>query len=149
MGKNLKTIADHIKSLRKIKKITQAELDQMAELPVSSISKIENGKREATAKELVRIAKSLGVSLNAFSSNEDLFVYAEEVKVIEALREIPFEDYRQIIRTIESQVYFAAKDSGSEHKEHLQNLVASLSTMTQVDQRPRSVHAKPVTRVRK
>lgn len=149
MEKKFKTISDRIKALRKTKKLTQAELDQMAGLPVSSISKIENGKRDATAEELIRISKSLGVSLNAFSTNEELFVYAEEVKVIEALREIPFEDYRQIIRTIESQVYFASKDSGSKHKEHLQDLVASLSAMTQADQRPRSVYAKQVTRVRK
>jgi transcriptional regulator with XRE-family HTH domain len=149
VDKKNKTIAERIKALRKTKKITQAELDQAAGLPVSSTSKIENGKREATAEELIRISKSLGTSLNAFSSNEELFVYSEEVKVIEALREINFEDYRHIIRTIESRVYFTAKDSGPKHKEHLQDLVASLSNMTEQDQRPRSHYAKEVKRVRK
>ncbi len=149
MESKLKTVSERIKALRKTKKVTQAELDQMAGLPVSSISKIENNKREATAEELIRISRSLGVSLNAFSSNEDLFVYAEEVKVVEALREISFEDYKHIIRTIESQVYFVAKDSDSKHKGHLQELVADLSSMTIQDQRPRSVYAKQVERVRK
>ena len=94
----------------------------MAELPRSTISKIEKGKREATASELIRISQSLGVNLNVFSSNDSSFVYSEEVKVIEALREIPFDDYQRLIKTLEAQVYFAAKDVGKEKKEHLQEL---------------------------
>lgn len=149
MEKKKTTIADKIKSLRKNKKITQAELDQMSDLPISSTSKIENGKREATAEELIRISKSLGVSLSVFSSNEDSFIYAEEVKIIQALREISFEDYKHILRTIESQVYFTSKDSGLNKKEYLQELVTSLSSMAIEDQRPRSRYAKNITRVRK
>lgn len=141
-------IASKLKVLRKAKAITQAELDVMAKLPKSSISKIENGKREATANELIRISSSLGVNLNVFSSNEDIFVYSEEVKVIEALREIPFDDYQRLIKTLEAQVYFTSKDLAKKKKEHLQELVASLSVMSSSDQRPRSHYADRI-RIRK
>ncbi len=148
MKKKQHDLADKIKSLRKAKEITQAELDEMAQLPKSSVSKIENGKREATANELVRIAHCLGVNLNVFSSSDDAFVYAEEIKVIEALREIPFDDYQRLIKTLEAQVYFTSKDVGKEKKEYLQELVAVLSRQSSSDQRPRSNHADRV-RIRK
>lgn len=146
--KKRQNIADKLKSLRKAKELTQAELDEMAQLPKSSISKIENRKREATANELIRIAHCLGVNLNAFSSTEDVFVYAEEIKVVEALREIPFEDYQRLIKTLEAQVYFASKDVNRNKKEYLQELVASLSSMSSSDQRPRSHYADRI-RIRK
>ena len=142
------SIASKLKTLRKAKAITQAELDAMAKLPKSSISKIENGKREATANELIRIANSLGVNLNVFSSSDDVFVYSEEVKVIEALREIPFDDYQRLIKTLEAQVYFTSKDVAKNKKEHLQELVASLSSLSSSDQRPRSHYADRI-RIRK
>jgi transcriptional regulator with XRE-family HTH domain len=148
MKKNALGISKKLKTLRMAKSITQAELDKMAELPRSTISKIENGKREATASELIRISQSLGVNLNVFSSNDSSFVYSEEVKVIEALREIPFDDYQRLIKTLEAQVYFAAKDVGKGKKEHLQELVASLSSLSSSDQRPRSHYAEKI-RIRK
>ncbi len=148
MKKNALGIAKKLKTLRMAKSITQAELDVMAELPRSTISKIENGKREATASELIRISQSLGVNLNVFSSNDPSFVYSEEVKVIEALREIPFDDYQRLMKTLEAQVYFAAKDVSKVKKEHLQELVASLSSLSSSDQRPRSQYADRI-RIRK
>ncbi len=121
-------------------------MDEAANLPRSTTSKIENNKREATASELVRIAQVLGVTLDTLVSGDSAFVYREEIKVIEALREIPFEDYQRILRTLEAQVYFAAKDAKAPLKEHLQDLVAALTNLSQVDRRPRT-HIADVKRV--
>ncbi len=142
MQSDPKFIADRIRSLRIAKNMKQADLDEKTELPRSSISKIENGKREATASELVRIAQALGVTLDMLVTDSDSFVYQEEMKVIEALREIPFDDYRRILRTLEAQVYFAAKDSSLARKEFLDDLVGSLTQLSQGDRRPRSHFAE-------
>lgn len=135
-------IAGRIRSLRVAKDIKQAELDERAGLPKSSISKIEVGKREATASELVRIAQALGVTLDIMVTGKDAFVYQEEIKVIEALRAIPFEDYRRILGTLEAQVYFAAKDAKAPLKDHLLELVSQLTHLSQSDRRPRSNFAE-------
>lgn len=120
----------------------QAELDERAELPRSSMSKIENEKREATASELARIAQALGVTLDVLVTGKSAFVYQEEIKVIEALRVIPFEDYKRILGTLEAQVYFAAKDARPPLKEHLLELVSELTHLSQADMRPRSDFAE-------
>lgn len=138
MRNEIKNIASRIRELRIAKRIKQSELDEKAGLPRSSISKIENGKREATAAELVRIAKSLGMTLDILVANEDAFVYQEEIKVIEALRELPFEDYQRIVGQIEAQVYFSAKDASIHLKRHLESLVNTLISLRQEDRRPRS-----------
>lgn len=130
-------IATRIKSLRMAKAMKQSDLDERASLPATSISKIERAQREATASELVRIAKALGVTLDALAVGSDAFVYQEEIKIIEALREIDFEDYKRILGTLEARVYFAAKDSEMPRKEYLEELVPSLSSMTAADRRPR------------
>lgn len=142
MQSDPKFIADRIRSLRIAKNMKQADLDEKTELPRSSISKIENGKREATASELVRIAQALGVTLDMLVTDSDSFVYQEEMKVIEALREIPFDDYRRILHTLEAQVYFAAKDTSPLRKEFLEDLVGSLTQLSQGDRRPRSHFAE-------
>lgn len=131
-------IANRIRSLRVAKEMKQSDLDKRADLPITSISKIETSKREATASEIVRIAQALGVTLDVLVTGEDAFVYQEEIKVIEALREIPFDDYKRILGTLEAQVYFAAKDAKAPLKEHLEELVAALTHLSQSDRRPRS-----------
>ena len=148
MQNQMNNISEKIRDLRKAKSIKQSELDIAAKLPRSSISKIELGKREATASELVRIAQSLGVTLDTLVSRDNAFVYLEEIKVIEALREIPFEDYQRILRTLEAQVYFVAKDAETSLKQHLQDLVTSLTSLSQSDRRPRS-HVSNIKRIRK
>lgn len=78
------------------------------------------------------------MTLDMLVTESDAFVYREEMKVIEALREIPFEDYRRILHTLEAQVYFAAKDTEQDRKEFLEELVGSLTQLSQGDRRPRS-----------
>ena len=140
-------IALKIRSLRMAKKQKQAELDEEANLPRSSISKIETGNREATASELVRIAQALGVTLDTLVSGETAFVYLEEIKVIEALREITFEDYKRILGTDEAQVYFTAKDAQGPRKQYLNDLVKVLISLAREDRRPRGRYEE-VKRIR-
>lgn len=141
MQSDPKFISDRIRSLRIAKNVKQSELDEKSGLPRSSISKIENAKREATASELVRIAQALGVTLDMLVTDGNSFVYQEEMKVIEALREIPFDDYRRILHTLEAQVYFASKDTTQDRKKYLEDLVGSLTQLSQSDRRPRSYFA--------
>lgn len=138
MQSDPKFISDRIRSLRMARSVKQAELDENAGLPRSSISKIENVKREATASELVRIAQALGVTLDMLVTDSDSFVYQEEMKVIEALREIAFDDYKRILHTLEAQVYFASKDTSEMRKKYLEDLVGALTQLAQGDRRPRS-----------
>lgn len=142
MQSDPKFISDRIRSLRMARNVKQSELDEKSGLPRSTISKIENSKREATASELVRIAQALGLTLDMLVAGSDSFVYQEEMKVIEALREIPFEDYKRILHTIEAQVYFASKDTSKSRKEYLEELVGSLTQLSQGDRRPRSHFAE-------
>jgi transcriptional regulator with XRE-family HTH domain len=142
MQSDPKFISDRIRSLRMARNVKQSELDEKSGLPRSTISKIENSKREATASELVRIAQALGLTLDMLVAGSDSFVYQEEMKVIEALREIPFEDYKRILHTIEAQVYFASKDTTKSRKEYLEELVGSLTQLSQGDRRPRSHFAE-------
>jgi transcriptional regulator with XRE-family HTH domain len=135
-------IAERIRTVRIARGLKQAEIDNLAGLPISSTSKIERNMREATASELVRIAQALGMTLDTLLSGKSAFVYQEEIKVIEALREIPFDDYKQILRTLEAQVYFSAKDAKPPLKDHLIDLVSELTRLSQSDIRPRSDFAE-------
>jgi transcriptional regulator with XRE-family HTH domain len=134
--------AERIRTVRIARGLKQAEIDNLAGLPISSTSKIERNMREATASELVRIAQALGMTLDTLLSGKSAFVYQEEIKVIEALREIPFDDYKQILRTLEAQVYFSAKDAKPPLKDHLIDLVSELTRLSQSDIRPRSDFAE-------
>ena len=132
-------IGERIRKARLAKKIKQSDLDSDAELPRSTISKIELGNREITTSELIRIARALGTPVDSLTGNSDGFIYSEEVKVVEALREIPFEDYKRIISMIEASVYYTAKDSEANKKDYLLNLVSSLASFVKNDQRPRPI----------
>ena len=131
-------IANRIRALRTAKGLKQSALDDIAQLPGTSICKIEIGKREPTASELVRIARALGTSLDGLVNGETNFAYNEEIKIIEALREISFEDYQRILRMLEACVYYQSKDSDTPLKDHLLELVSALTTLSEADNRPRS-----------
>jgi transcriptional regulator with XRE-family HTH domain len=132
-------IGERIRKARLAKKIKQSDLDTDAELPRSSVSKIELGNREITTSELIRIARALGTPVDSLTGANDSFIYSEEIKVVEALREIPFEDYKRIISMLEASVYYTAKDVNEGKKGHLLDLVASLASLSKNDQRPRPV----------
>lgn len=57
-----KVIGENVKSMRKSKNWTQKELGERAGLPISQISKIENGKyKNPTIKTLLALSESFGV----------------------------------------------------------------------------------------
>ena len=132
------SVADKIKELRMARGLKQSDVDGDAGLPLNSTSKIERGLRNATADELIRIAKTLGVPLDAFSDESTAYVAREEVKIVEALRELTFEEYRDFLRKVEARIYFKAKDAPCKQKVALGALVSSLRKMSESDLRPRT-----------
>ena len=103
------------------------------------ISKIELGNREITTSELIRIARALGTPVDSLTGNNENYIYNEEIKIVEALREIPFEDYKRIISVLEASVYYTAKDVDDNKKAQLLDLVTSLASFVKNDQRPRPI----------
>lgn len=148
METNRLDISEIIKSSRKAKRLTQAELDTAAGLPTSSISKVESKKRELTATEFVRVSEVLCIPLDSLAGRDASIVYSEEAKLVEALREIPFEDYKRILLQMEASLHFLAKDKDQETKKHLTEMVFTLSKLATEDSRPRS-RFQNVKRVRK
>lgn len=132
-------IGERIKKARLAKQMKQSDLDTDAQLTSTAISKIERGSREITMSELVRIARALGTSIDSLTGNTDGFIYNEEIKIVEALREIPFEDYKRIISMIEASVYYTAKDAEPIKKNSLLDLVSNLASFLKYDQRPRPI----------
>lgn len=57
---NPKLIGHRVRSLRKIRKLTQAELAEYTGLSVPYISHIENGIKQASLQAIVNIAEVLG-----------------------------------------------------------------------------------------
>ena len=131
-------ILEKLKKLRKARSITQFELDKMAGLPRGSITKIENGKREMTAPELIRVTKALKIRVTAFLGNE-IYICNEEIETIQALRELHFEDYKMLITLLESRIYYASKEIEveGEKKEYLESLVKTLYKLSLEDKRPK------------
>jgi len=142
-----KAIIQKLKAHRISRSISQSEMDERAVLPKATTCKIETERRELSASELVRMSRVLSLPLGAFT-NESTIVYKEEAKVIEALRAIPFEDYKRILGMIETAVYYSSKDASDEHKDSLQDLVETLNQLGLSDNRPRT-HLANVKRVRK
>jgi transcriptional regulator with XRE-family HTH domain len=132
-------IGDRIRKARIAKSMKQADLDTDAELPRSTISKIELGNREITTNELIRIARALRTPIDSLTGSSDSFIYSEEIKIVEALREIPFDDYKRIISMIEASVYYTAKDADDNKKDKLRDLVSNLASFMKNDQRPRPI----------
>lgn len=132
-------IGEKIRQARLAKKIKQSDLDTDANLPRSSVSKIELGNREISTPELIRIARALGTPIDSLTGNEQSFIYNEEIKIVEALREIPFEDYKRIISMIEASVYYTAKDVNESKRHQLLDLVTNLASFMKNDQRPRPI----------
>lgn len=86
MAVNYYRIGQRVKAIRKLKKMSQAELAETVELSVNYISCIETGKRHASLDALIRIADELGVSVdNLLYGNQGNDVGAYLVEVSELL----------------------------------------------------------------
>lgn len=62
----LKKFGKEIKKLRIDKDISQEELSYKADLHVTLLSRIENGKANTTLETTYKLAKALGVEINEF-----------------------------------------------------------------------------------
>lgn len=127
-----------IKELRISKKITQNELDKLANLPATSTAKIEQGRRQVEANELMQIANALSVSVHWFFPDQQIHIAPEEIDVLEALRIVAFEKYKKIITSLEADIYFRAKEVRPEKKKKFSELVVKLSRLGLSDHRPRA-----------
>ena len=63
-------IPEKIKRYRKIKNMSQEMLAQASGINISMIKKYECGIRNPKPEQLLKIAKALGISINAFYSHE-------------------------------------------------------------------------------
>ena len=142
-----KSIVQKLKAHRIARSISQSEMDARAVLPKATTCKIETERRELSASELVRMSRVLSVPLAAFA-NDSTIVYKEEAKIVEALRLIPFEDYKRILFALETALYFSSKHAIDEDKDTLQDLADTLNQLGLSDSRPRT-HIANIKRVRK
>lgn len=127
-----------IRELRISKKITQNELDKLANLPATSTAKIEQGRRQVEANELMQIANALSVSVHWFFPDQQIHIAPEEIDVLEALRIVAFDKYKRIITSLEADIYFRAKEVRPEKKKKFSELVVKLSRLGLSDHRPRA-----------
>ena len=67
---NAKSVAEKIKYYRNIKKMSQDELAEASGINVSTIKKYECSIRNPKPDQLQKIATALGISVNAFISND-------------------------------------------------------------------------------
>lgn len=126
-------LASRIRELRLVKGDKQSVLEKKAGLVFGSISKIELGKREVSVADLVKISKALEINVNYLLDEEEISgqdSFALELKALKALKLLPQEQYKQILKMIEGQVYFLAKDAKPGLKQKLDELVSDLSHLS-------------------
>jgi transcriptional regulator with XRE-family HTH domain len=64
LEENMPSVGDRIREIREIKKLTQDQLAEKAAMSKGFLSEIENGKRNVSSEYLLRIANSLGASVD-------------------------------------------------------------------------------------
>ena len=64
MAVNYERIGKRIQQLRKLKKMSQADLAEYTGMSVSYISHIENAKRKASLESVIRIVNALGITVD-------------------------------------------------------------------------------------
>ena len=72
MAVNYERIGKRIQELRKLKKMSQADLAEHTGMSVSYISHIETGIKHASLESVVRIANALGITVTRFSTEARL-----------------------------------------------------------------------------
>ena len=144
-----KEIIKRIRALRISKKLKQKELNALANLPDNTICKIENGVRELTAAHLLSIAKALRVTTDSLLNTDDEYIFKQEVRIVQALREVQFEDLRTFLVRLEGDLYYASKNAEPERKQYLDSIVKDLIGMAKHDFRARAIMNDEVTRVRR
>ncbi len=85
MNVNYKIIGKNIREMRSARGVTQAELAEKVSLSVQFISYIENGTKRPGLETLLRIATSLGTTMDVLllgSQPRDRMTYQKEVREI-------------------------------------------------------------------
>lgn len=65
------SLAERLRSIRKTRGLTQAELGSVAALPAAAVSHLETGRQEPTLKTILRLADALGVSIDYLAGRTD------------------------------------------------------------------------------
>ena len=72
MDVSFNLIGKRISEVRVQQKITQAELAELSQLSVSFICHIENGRKKASLKSLIRISNALGITVDELLNGNQL-----------------------------------------------------------------------------
>lgn len=107
MAVNYYRIGQRVKAIRKMKKLSQAELAESVDLSVNYISFIETGKRHTSLEALIRIADELGVTIDHLLYGNQ--IHDEDTYCAEASELL--RDCTQYERNIIIEVAAAAKES--------------------------------------
>ena len=68
------TLGEHIRQLRDMKRLSQDELGQLADVPQSVIADVESGRQATVTLEIAqRLAEALAVTLASLVGNEEAF----------------------------------------------------------------------------
>ena len=68
------TLGEHIRQLRDMKRLTQAELGQLADVPPSVIADVESGRQATVPLDIAkRLADALAVTLESLVGNGEAF----------------------------------------------------------------------------
>ena len=70
---NYQRIAEKIRKIRTIKKLTQADLAELTGFAVSHISHLETGRKRTSLDALIRIANALGVTVDQLLEGNQLW----------------------------------------------------------------------------
>lgn len=68
-------IAEKIRKIRTVKKLTQADLAEMTGFAVSHISHLETGRKKVSLEALIRIANALGVTVDQLLEGNQTWDY--------------------------------------------------------------------------
>ena len=71
MAVNYERIGKRIQQLRKLKKMSQADLAEHTGMSVSYISHIETGIKHASLESIIRIANALGITVDQAGNREE------------------------------------------------------------------------------
>ena len=75
MAINYQRIAEKIRGIRKLKKLTQADLAELTGFAVSHISHLETGRKRTSLDALIRIANALGVTVDQLLEGNQTWDY--------------------------------------------------------------------------
>lgn len=78
----LSYLGSNIKNYRKAKGLTISELAALSKTSISSISQIENGKRDPTFKVILNIAQALQIDIGKLVTSLEEVIYEHNIQII-------------------------------------------------------------------